>query len=570
MKRQDLRDERISKREIGIKDFELLSTDGVLGLYEECELTHVFLLESEAKNIYHYFAIISYEEFTEVEDSLKDIYLTDSLVRINSRFKLGITKKRISKLDSKNIFDQLCNGALSFQSIDFILPKDIQLLPKTHIPSLWGHDSVMLNKVLKPNVWGDRYILEFALMENPMNELFTDKELSKINTEIKNILPIDLAAVYDRIGSFVFQFPVALVSGDVGITKDWTKAKISLRIHPNFKHKVDLISTVTTKLDEVETGHHSYQGSFKYEELEIGDSNNLEFRVFNKKNGLIYVSSMGNFIRSFNFNMGLGGQNSEPRVFVDSAGNRQEVNLVSYSFSLGGNPSKSVYYNTRTKTRINQNEIINKSGRFLNVRLGERLKALGFIRNRLNEKAASCSEVWLWDPFLDYKDIFDSLYFIGSRDVRMKCITSHKKYKTKIDEQKKYSIRKLLKLIFESILNKRKTIDSYFSFKKDQRNGFLKNSNNIGIKLEFRSVHENYGFDFHDRFLFLIPKDAAEIPTVYSLGTSINGLGKSHHLIQQTLDPRNIIETFNELWDLLDNEESLIIKLPEDKNDRQD
>ena len=143
---------------------------------------------------------------------------------------------------------------------------------------------------------------------------------------------------------------------------------------------------------------------------------------------------MGNFIRSFNVNMGVSGQNSEPRIFVDSAGNSQEVNLVSYS--LGGNLGKSIYYDTRTKTRINQNEIINKSDRFLNVRPRERLKALGFIRNKLSEKAAICSEVWLWDPFLDYRDIFDSLYFIGSSDVRMKCITSYKKYKLKLMNKK--------------------------------------------------------------------------------------------------------------------------------------
>ena len=339
MRGKDVENERLAKKAIGIKDFELLSTAGVLGNYEECELTYIYLVEKTTKKLYHYFAIISYEEFSEVDEAIIDKYITDTPIKITTQFSLGIVRKRFSLADSKGIFEQLCDGALNFQSIEFVLPNDIQLLPKTHIPSLWGQDSVMLNKVLKPNIWGDRYILEFAAMGNPMNEFFTDKELNKINSEIQKIITIDLSAVYDRIGSFIFQFPVTLISGDAIITKDWTKTKVSLKVHPSFKHADELVSTVETKLDDTVTGFQSYSGFFEFEELEIGDSNNLEFKVFNKKNGLIYMSSMANFIRSFNFNLGIGGQNSEPRIFIDSEGNRQKIPLTSYS--SGGNNGKS-------------------------------------------------------------------------------------------------------------------------------------------------------------------------------------------------------------------------------------
>lgn len=543
--RQDSKDELISKREIGTKDFELLSTNGVLGLYEECELTHVFLLES-GKNIHHhYFAIISYEEFKEVDSTLQNINLTSKLVPINSRFKLGISKKRISKLESEDIFEQLCVKKLNFHSTDFIIPEDVQLLPKTHIPSIWGYDSVMLNKILKPTLWGDNYILEFTAMNNPMNAIFNSQELSKINTEIKKVIPVDLSVIYDRIGSFIFQFPVTLVSGDAIISEDWTKAKISMGVHAGFKHKDDLFSLVTTKMGDVTTGHGSYQGYFVSEELVIGDSNNLEFKIFNQKNGLIYKNSMGNFLRSFNFNMGINGQNSEPRIFKDSTGNIHKISLTSYTDD--GITKKSVNYDTRTQKRIIQNEIINKSGRFLSLHKNERTKALEFIRQQLNNKASSCSEIWLWDPFLSQADIFDTLYFVNTKNIKMKCITSFKRKKKRKDEK----------------------VDSIVSFIKREKNKFLENSNNnLGVQLEYRVAHSKYGFDFHDRFLFLIPKDADEMPTVFSLGTSINSLGKSHHLIQQAPDPRNIIETFNELWELLDNDKCLIIKLPEDNHDR--
>jgi hypothetical protein len=52
----------------------------------------------------------------------------------------------------------------------------------------------------------------------------------------------------------------------------------------------------------------------------------------------------------------------------------------------------------------------------------------------------------------------------------------------------------------------------------------------------------------------------------YSLGTSINSLGKAHHIIQKVPDSRKIVHIFQELWELLDGESDIIIRLPEDKN----
>jgi hypothetical protein len=190
------------------------------------------------------------------------------------------------------------------------------------------------------------------------------------------------------------------------------------------------------------------------------------------------------------------------------------------------------------------------------------------LRTILNDTASSSSEIWLWDPFLRQKDIFDTLYYVKVQGIIMKCITSIKKKKRLEKEARsnfdslKAKVRGIIMKCITSI--KRKKVRSNFdSFKNSEKEKFIKNSNNLGINLEFRAVHKNYGFDFHDRFLFFIPNNSDEIPVVYSLGTSVNSLGKTHHLIQQTLDPRNIVKAFQELWDLLNNDESLIIKLPQ-------
>jgi hypothetical protein len=247
--------------------------------------------------------------------------------------------------------------------------------------------------------------------------------------------------------------------------------------------------------------------------------------------------------------MGIGIQNSEPRIINDSLGKTHEIELVSYSETGTGRQND---YDSRTKQRIIHNEILEKKDRFLNVRNGEREEAFSFLREKIKNHAASCVEIWLWDPFLNHQDIIDTLYFAENSEVKMKCITSYKKYKDKIDEHKECDA---------------KAHNSYENFKHELNQGLI-NRNHVRVHLDFRAVHDNVGFDFHDRFLFFIPKDIETLPTVFSLGTSVNGMGKSHHLIQQTLDPRNIIETFNELWELLDNDESKIIVLPEALHDR--
>lgn len=51
-----------------------------------------------------------------------------------------------------------------------------------------------------------------------------------------------------------------------------------------------------------------------------------------------------------------------------------------------------------------------------------------------------------------------------------------------------------------------------------------------------------------------------EKPRVWSIGTSINSLGKKHHIIQSVEHPQIIVDAFEELWDELDSEECLVWK----------
>ena len=76
--------------------------------------------------------------------------------------------------------------------------------------------------------------------------------------------------------------------------------------------------------------------------------------------------------------------------------------------------------------------------------------------------------------------------------------------------------------------------------------------------MKYLAQHGTFGWKFHDRFLIFVPHDITDIPTVYSLGISVNEIGNSHHIVQKVPDPRKILNNFEELWAALDNGQCLV------------
>jgi len=556
-----------AKKLIAIKDFTLLSTPGVVGAYKECELTHIYLFEIESNKIYHYYAVLSYEEYIESNEDFKEIFLTPKPIKINNKYKLGIKQSRLSFNCAKDIFNGLCTGYLSVENKTFCISSAFTVLPKTHIPSYWDNNVPLLHKVLKPNFWGDNYIIEFFSTQNPFDGLLSSKDFTIINENIKKYINIDLESINDRIGSYVFQFPITLINADIHSKRDWCNAEYSIQTYPPFIKEKDIISIISTELDNVITGCNNIEGVCKNHLFEVGDSNNFKLLVINKENKLIYRHLKGNYLRYFNFGGGIGFYNSEPRTFTNSDNEEISIDLFSNNFDSGNLSNGN--YSERIRRRMKHNNVIKASGEFA-IFINERKEALFYIRDLIQKKYNDVSEIWMLDPYLLSKDIIDTLYYHTQRDIKFKCITSYKKSKLLIEPQvvKESSFFYIFKWFFKLFkTEKRKSRNYYFKkYKSEQKNYFLTHSNNLGIILEYRVTHENIGFDFHDRFLFFIPKEADGIPTAYSLGTSVNSLGKAHHIIQKVPDSKELVNTFQELWKMLDNESSLIIKLPEDRN----
>jgi hypothetical protein len=182
----------------------------------------------------------------------------------------------------------------------------------------------------------------------------------------------------------------------------------------------------------------------------------------------------------------------------------------------------------------------------------DRTKALGDIRTLIN--TYSEGGVCLWDPFLTYVDIMETLYFCKIYNVPLRTISSFDK-----DKKKVYKNEILTSLEEDFDIQEWKRVNA----------NFLHNSidnNNFGINLEFRVQYGSYGWKFHDRFLIFPAVDGNDNVNsrveAWSLGTSINSLGKHHHILQKVSNPRNILDAFDELWAKLNNSNCLVWKYP--------
>lgn len=233
----------------------------------------------------------------------------------------------------------------------------------------------------------------------------------------------------------------------------------------------------------------------------------------------------------------MGIVSQEPRFFeLDN-----EVQKVTVSSSQRGKSRKGdLNYTKYINSNLYEVEKrqLEKSLSFKQYRTGQS-SGIEDLRRLIRDKDKN--GVFLWDPFLTPNDILNTLFFSPSGGVPLKAIGS---------------INKTVKDVYTNKgINVEKIIEEY---KKSLDNP---NHNNNFLNLEFRVQHTNYGWGFHDRFL-IFPGSLSDRPIVYSLGTSVNSFGKSHHILQEVSHPQPVIDAFNELWEKLNNPNCIVWKYP--------
>ena len=519
-------------------DFDTLTTNGIIAFYESCEITELFLIRKKDNAIFNFFTLVVFEE--KPFKKLNEKFLTDKPIKVNDEYALGMKRFQLSMVQAEEIFRVLKIenkwNTISSESSQF--PK-LKYLPKQFIPAL---DENRLNKILKNNFHNGSYILEFFDEEKvTVNFLLRIEVLNKLNElseKIKQYVPIDLSIVRDRIGNFIFQFPITILEVDYKAMKEWNGTEITFDWHLLIDNIPDCLLQVESTFDK------NYMGciiedynKLEKQEVVIGNLDQINhIKIWRKEPSLIISSFKGTYLRSFEISGGL--INQEPRLFeIDGS----IVSLQITGKDRGGKKTKKTNYTSYISNNLYDAEKIQleKTLSFKQYIHVDRSFALNDLKKLIEQYDKN--GVYLWDPYLRSKDILETLFFSKTAGVELRAIGSTNDNTEKVFGNKG-------KRPSEIISAERLLLDN-------------PTHNNFGLNLEYRMQHAMKGWKFHDRFL-IFPGNENERSKVYALGTSVNSFGTEHNILQEVSHPQPVVDAFNELWDKLNHPKCIVWKFP--------
>ena len=176
---------------------------------------------------------------------------------------------------------------------------------------------------------------------------------------------------------------------------------------------------------------------------------------------------------------------------------------------------------------------------------GQHDEALSNIRSIINKQLLwDLDEIRIIDPYLSPNDILNTVAFCKKSEIRVCCLTDIHTISHNKDAKAEILTGDTQDAAFDEIRN---------SFRKELEDGLGQETD---LRLSFRTVHGNNGSSFHDRYLIL--KYQLNKTRVWSLGTSVNSVGKSHHIVQIVESPILIDDFFNEEWSQTDTDKCKI------------
>ena len=516
------------------EEFARIISCKTLGKYNYVEKITVFLMNKSNKRTYNYYTIFAFGN--SISPTFEKEYLTKKIISIDADISLGISKSNITIKNAIEYFDELCKQGNN-EAVDIgegTLYKGVcELIPKTFIPQN-STKEVQLNKILKNNFYNGSYIFEFFDIEKKHLTGISSKNIKRINEEIYKIIPIDLTSVSDRIGNFIFQMPS--ISTHVDYVTDRAEETLTYTVildeYIDGITDVQLMSEVWYDGNIIGFGSGNIKSSNDTLAFNIGDTSTLiKTTVVDLKNNVVLSAQETSFILQIKFDMLIGTQYGDRRIIFDNEKRIVDTIEISSLSKTAINEPVVRKYKRSVEQRQYEKRLEELSSRQEFKQYGKTSnhdEAIKDIRKLMNK--AKKGKVYLWDPYLTADDIIDTWYYNEIYGMPLYAITSSEA------------------TIGQNVVD----------WIQGQKKVFESRSNNYGIKLEMRCQHGQKGYHFHDRFIMILNEN--EKTRVWSLGTSVNSVGKRHHIIQEVNNPQNIVDAFESLWDEIDCPECLVWK----------
>lgn len=542
-------------------DFHTLIDCGVLNSCNYAEVVQVILLRKKDNVCLNYFTHVLFSSgFSEEESS---VFLTDRPISINSEYKVLITKEKIAR---DSVLDILQNAAESQTwewkedkaLLDDVFPMDLQFIPETDPTGSKTSDSTLVPIELAlygSNLSGGYYLCELFSEKTVLAKSLSTDDNRKIQDEInKAKIGFNLESLFDRIGNIVCKIPMDIIrhkpvklSPERGIAGRFI-------LENSCTEPLECVLQIILESDHtiIETRVEEMVFSEKGEIREYSiDPNRYSNRIIlsDKKSGIIYYSA----VRDYSFGSNYYAMITPPQFVIQSSlkriividGQDKEIELTNIA-GVGEISIEKEIFEIEKRQHKWMTEYEYKHHFFRSFVVGQENEAIQTVIDICNDRDLfwDLEEVWLVDPYLSADDILKTVVYCGKYGISIKCLTH-----------------------IAAINGNRETRtetttegESLFETTVSRYNGILKNAlgKQKDLKLEYRTVAGMTGISFHDRYLIL--KCGLNKSRAWSLGISVNSLGKSHHIIQIVQSPMDVIDTIDTIWNQSLREECLIFK----------
>ena len=402
------------------------------------------------------------------------------------------------------------------------------------------------NRLLKNNFWNGSYLVELA---DAAKSSFPDfwarpAALQSLSKAVADYIPLGIASLPDRLGSVIVQLPV-------------TVALANFRMDPNGQMQVDLVwhpkAAPRPLRASCQIAHDDLMLEFGSVTVQVQPATLAVGRSRHAHRGLVWddqfgvviaATSASQFIQTIALNLHVMGTSSTKtaRTFQHPA--------------LNGPTSASVPIFEPSKPSMIGTAVVDDMTRWTDRRIyrdeAERLKAQRkfvaygpHIGSKTREHHRALLDLralmrdygqngsWLWDPFLDAKDVLETLFYNPHPHADLRALSA-------------------CQTVQDGTSLKRKKSNKQWS--KDQAKMIeAAKGNTLSLTLNFRARTDGRGWAFHDRFLIFPSSDG--VPHAWSLGTSINSLGHQHHILMAVPDAQLVMDAFVELWNKLDGKQ---------------
>lgn len=498
-------------------DFDILVKKGNFGFYKRCEVTEVFCVNKEVNSPLNLYTLIYFQD--EDYNGKNFTHITEKLIKINDDYSLGIVRYYLSISDAKKRYENLKNNLWISAENKRYKQDDLDLIPKQFI-NLEFLDSRFKQILKKEDGIQSSYVLEFFSYDSRVAFNGNFKEFNKICELLNKYLNFNFEFIPERLGNFIFQLPNTVMKVKDTLTDNNEGVNLSVEWSKQLNKIPKCSINVLSKYDDIILGNSkNIYDNLLLDELYVHNlsKDGLESVIYNLDNNLILYYYSGGYLSNISLILNVVAPNDYRTFFVGDKKEKIQLQTVNRPVIINRKTNK---YNDIIQQSIIRNKKINLANELSFKQYpndGE--DSIKDLQKLISENDRN--GVYLWDPYLKAEDIFKTLFYSPTKNVPLRAITSKEAGKINV-----------------------------------VRKGFIKNKDNIGgLNLKIKMQHGKYGYKFHDRFLMFPIK---EEPKVYSLGTSINSFGKSHHILHLVSHPDLIISAFNDLWNQLDEEECLV------------